>query len=1183
MKTMAPQTPGDSSAEIAALVEVLHKTGQRLEQLTGGEVDSVTSHAGRTFLLQHAQDQLRVVEATKQAAILNALPANIALLDTQGLIVAVNEAWRRFDDANAAHSPGHEVGTNYVTICDRARGQHSAEARQAGAGIRSVLTGETRRFVLEYPSHSATQQHWFMMTVTPLSEGRPNGVVVMHADISERKRTEAEKTKFLDVLEASLNEIYVFDAHNLHFDYVNEGARRNLGYTTDEMRQQTPLNLKPEFTEDRFNKLVEPLRRHEKPKIVFKTVHRRADGSHYPVEVHLQLVERAGKGVFLAVINDITERKQAERALLTSMEEFRTLAESMPQIVWITRADGWTVYLNHQWMEYTGRTREESLGHGWLESFHPDEQRQAWDAWQQAQAAIGVYSIETRMRRADGAYRWWLIRGVPLQDSNGNILKWFGTCTDIHDLKMAELEITRANQELRESERRFSDMLQNVELLSLMLDREARITYCNDYLLRLSGWAREEVIGRSWFELFIPPANTDLKDIFSTLLANSPEAWHYENEILTRAGERRLIRWNNSVLLSGAGEVIGTASIGEDITAQKQADIKIKRLNRVYAMLSGINALTVRARDRDELFREACRIAVEAGAFKMAWIGTIDPKTLDGKVVAWCGGEESYIDKVRFTARAGTPDSERPACRATRQLQPVICNDIATESSMVQRKELVRRGHKSSGYFPLTVAGRTEAVIALFAGEADIFDDDETRLLRDLAGDISFALDHLEKQERLNYLAYYDVLTGLANRALFHERLEQGVVNADKQGRKLALVLLDIERFKTINDTLGQQGGDALLKAVAARMSEFAVDVGRLGRLDADHFAVMVLELQTGEELARLIEQRVEEVFGPPFRIGDSELRLAAKFGIAMFPEDGADANTLFRNAEAALKNAKTSGERYLFYTQAMNARIAEKLTLENQLRQALENSEFVLHYQPKINLVSGKLTSAEALIRWNDPRTGLVPPGRFIPILEETGLINEVGRWALRQAVADYLRWRAAGLAAVRIAVNVSPLQLRHRGFIAEVEQAIGVDAHAAAGLELEITESLIMEDVKHSIVSLRAIRALGVTIAIDDFGTGFSSLSYLSKLPVDTLKIDRSFVLDMTAGPEGLALVSTIINLAHSLKLKVVAEGVETEEQSRLLRLVNCDEMQGYLFSKAVPSEIFEAKFLARSAEQQ
>jgi EAL domain-containing protein (putative c-di-GMP-specific phosphodiesterase class I)/NO-binding membrane sensor protein with MHYT domain len=256
----------------------------------------------------------------------------------------------------------------------------------------------------------------------------------------------------------------------------------------------------------------------------------------------------------------------------------------------------------------------------------------------------------------------------------------------------------------------------------------------------------------------------------------------------------------------------------------------------------------------------------------------------------------------------------------------------------------------------------------------------------------------------------------------------------------------------------------------------------------------------------------------------------------------------------------------------------------EQQLRRLFEERENLvrnLHDNIVQSIfISGKITGAEALIRWNDPRTGLVPPSQFISVIEETGLIYEVGRWALRKAVEDYLRWRDAGLPAVRIAVNVSQLQLRTRGFIDEIKEAISIDARAAAGLELEITESVVMENVTHSIAILQSIRALGVSIAIDDFGTGFSSLSYLSKLPADTLKIDRSFVVDMTTAPEGLALVSTIINLAHSLKLKVVAEGVETEEQSRLLRLLSCDEMQGYLFSKPVPCEIFESRFLAPSS---
>ena len=285
----------------------------------------------------------------------------------------------------------------------------------------------------------------------------------------------------------------------------------------------------------------------------------------------------------------------------------------------------------------------------------------------------------------------------------------------------------------------------------------------------------------------------------------------------------------------------------------------------------------------------------------------------------------------------------------------------------------------------------------------------------------------------------------------------------------------------------------------------------------------------------------------------------------------------MFKNAEAALRKAKLAGDPYLFYAQKMTDTVVVRLSLETLLREAVHEEQFVLHYQPKVNLASGKLTGAEALIRWNDPRSGLVLPGKFIPILEETGMIHEVGRWALHKAIEDYLRWRAQGLPAVRIAVNVSALQLRSRAFIDEVRQAIAVDAHGPCGLELEITESLIMEDVRHSRQSLRDIRAMGVTIAIDDFGTGFSSLNYLAKLPVDTLKIDRSFVDEMTTGEQGLVLVSTIINLAHSLKLNVVAEGVETEEQSRLLKTMSCDEMQGYLFGKPVPSDIFEARYLS------
>jgi diguanylate cyclase (GGDEF)-like protein/PAS domain S-box-containing protein len=984
----------------------------------------------------------------------------------------------------------------------------------------------------------------------------------------------------------------------------------------------------------------------------------------------------------------------------------------------------------------------------------------------------------------------------------------------------------------------FSDLFGDAKTICVTLDTGARVTYCNDYLLHLTGWERSDVIGQDWFELFLPPKVDDLRKLFASILIEEPLARHHENEILTRSGECRLIRWKNSLLRSTAGDVIGTASIGEDITEQKrnqesllqheertrlivesaldavvvmdatgciidwnsqaaitfgwaredvignslaetivperyreahqqglrvfletgvgpivntrielsamhrdghefpieltvspirhgggwifssfirdlterkqaeqalvqlrrrselilesvgegihgidtdgriifensaaakllgytveelcgklahdtmhhsrkdgtplpvehcaihaakhdgvvrtvedevfwrkdgssfpveyttgpirnerneitgavvafrditdrkESENKIRRLNRVYAVLSGINTLIMRVRNREELFKEACRIAVEQGGFRMSLICIADRSAMKIVPVASAGKDEELLTAVKgmLSSSEGAPNTM--VARAMMEKRAIVSNDSQSDPQVLLGGKYAKSGVRSVAVLPLIVSKEPVGVLALYASEIEFFREEEIKLLTDLTSNISFALDHIEKEEKLNYLAYYDVLTGLANRSLFLERVAQYARGAANSKHNLALILFDLERFKNINDSLGVPAGDALLRQVAEWLTRVVGDANLLARLGSDHFAVVLPELTQGQDVRQLVEAAMDNLLDHPFRLDDAVFRIAAKAGIALFPDHGPNAQTLFKNAEAALKSAKATGERYLFYTQKMSASVAGKLTLENKLRRALDNEEFVLYYQPKVNLRSGKLAGAEALLRWNDPETGLVAPGRFIPVLEETGLIYDVGRWAMRKAIEDYLRWRDAGPATVRIAVNVSPLQLRNRSYLAEIEQAIGVDAQAAAGLELEITEGVIMGDVKHSISILQAIRKMGITVAIDDFGTGFSSLSYLAKLPVDTVKVDRSFVVDMTTGPSGLSLMSTIISLAHSLNLKVVAEGVETDEQSRLLRLLGCDEMQGFVFSKPVPSEIFESRYLA------
>jgi diguanylate cyclase (GGDEF)-like protein/PAS domain S-box-containing protein len=891
-------------------------------------------------------------------------------------------------------------------------------------------------------------------------------------------------------------------------------------------------------------------------------------GARIAVEFVSNTYDCEGVTVIQCNIRDITERKKAD-------QKFKDLLDATPDAMVIVNHDGEVAMVNLQALNLFGWRREEMLGKS-IEMLMPARFRakhlgERGGFFAQPRTRPMAAGLDLVGLRKDGTEFPAEISLSPLETTEGRVA--IATIRDITERKQAA-------QELRESERRFSDMLKNVELIAAMLDQDGRITYCNEYLLCLTGWQHEEVIGQDWFDLFIAAESRDPKSVFGEVLANLPEAWHHENEILTRSGERRLIRWNNTVLRSRTGDVIGTASIGEDITEQKRAETRIRRLNRVYSVLSGINALIVRARDRDELFSEACRIAVESGGFRMSLLCIVDQREMKIVPVASAGKDEALLVAVKGILSSPENAPKTMVARAIREKRAVVANDSQRDPQVLFGKLYADAEVGSMAVLPLIVGDVATGVLALYAGEAGFFDEEEMRLLTELAGDIAFALDHIEKAEKLDYLAYYDPLTGLANRSLFLERVAQHLRNAVAGGDKLAVALIDLERFKNINDSLGRPAGDALLRQVAEWLKHITGDTSLLARVGADLFAGLLPQVEQGGDVARLLEKSMDAFLDHPFHLNDSVFRIAAKVGVALFPDDGADADTLFRNAEAALKKAKASGERYLFYTQTMTETVSARLTLENELRRALDNHEFVLHYQPKVNLASGKLVGAEALIRWNDPRTGLVPPGRFIPILEETGLIYDVGQWALRQAVADYLRWRAAGLPAVRIAVNVSPLQLRQRGFIAEVEQAIGIDAQAAAGLELEITESVIMQDVKHNIASLQAIRAMGVSIAIDDFGTGFSSLSYLAKLPVDTLKIDRSFVIDINAGPQGLALVSTIIKLAHSLKLKVVAEGVETEEQRRLLHLLDCDEMQGFLFSKPLPGEIFEAKYLALAA---
>jgi PAS domain S-box-containing protein/diguanylate cyclase (GGDEF)-like protein len=605
-----------------------------------------------------------------------------------------------------------------------------------------------------------------------------------------------------------------------------------------------------------------------------------------------------------------------------------------------------------------------------------------------------------------------------------------------------------------------------------------------------------------------------------------------------------------------------------EATQRLRAEAKVTHLNRVYAVLSGINATVIRVHTKEELFKEACRVAVENGQFRMAWLGTVDREAMLIRPIAWQGADADYIRKMPLGLDDTGSEIRGLAGRAVRERKAVVVDDMTQDPRILLKTEASERGFHSLVMLPLIVADEVVSVLALYASEIGFFDEEEMKLLRELAGDIAFALDHIEKQEKLDYLAYYDQLTGLASRALFLERASQSIGAAAAQADgKLALAILDVERLRAINESLGRQAGDVLIKLVAERLKTVA-GPGGVSRVSADHFALVLGTVKGRSEAGRLVTEALQRSFSAPFLVGDTELRMSARVGVALYPSDGTEAEVLLRNAEAALRKGKDGGEQITFHAPEMTARVAENLALENKLRRALEKQEFVLHYQPKVDLETRRVVGVEGLIRWNNPERGLVPPGQFIPLLEETGMILRVGAWALERAVLDHGHWLRQGVPAPRIAVNVSAIQLRQRDFVDVVKEAIARGANPTA-IDIEITESLLMEDVAENIRKLKALRDLGIKLSIDDFGTGYSSLGYLAKLPVHTLKIDRSFIVTMLSDPDTMTLVSTIISLAHSLRLNVVAEGVEQEDQAKLLRLLRCDQIQGYLISRPLPME--------------
>jgi diguanylate cyclase (GGDEF)-like protein len=427
-----------------------------------------------------------------------------------------------------------------------------------------------------------------------------------------------------------------------------------------------------------------------------------------------------------------------------------------------------------------------------------------------------------------------------------------------------------------------------------------------------------------------------------------------------------------------------------------------------------------------------------------------------------------------------------------------------------------------------------------------------------------------QAEKRIRHLAYNDLLTGLPNRAHFFEQLGRRIEHARGAGESVAVLFLDLDRFKNVNDTLGHDVGDRLLVAAAQRIRRSVRNADCVARLGGDEFTVVLADV-AGPNAAVAAAQNIGRALGTPFEIDGHDIFVNASVGISLYPHDGTDVGTLLKHADTAMYRAKKTNSGFQFFEASMEHSISEHVRLESDLRRALERNELEVFYQPQARVDNGRIVGMEALVRWNHPLRGMVPPADFIPLAEETGLINSLGEWVLRTACAQVQAWMQAGLPPMRVAVNLSVRQLLQKDFAATVEQALKDTGVPPRLLELEITESTLMEHAQHTLEALHRLRGLGVRLSIDDFGTGYSSLSYLKRFPVDIIKIDRSFVRDVSTDADDASIVTGIIALAHSLRLQVVAEGVETEAQLRFLKERSCDLLQGYYLSKPVSAKEF------------
>jgi diguanylate cyclase (GGDEF)-like protein/PAS domain S-box-containing protein len=822
--------------------------------------------------------------------------------------------------------------------------------------------------------------------------------------------------------------------------------------------------------------------------------------------------------------SSVLRRARAEARLRDQNNFIQELIEIVPNPVYFKDRDGRYLGFNRAWERFFGRARKDWIGKGVFDLLPRELAERHHREDQALYRSGGTQNYEVVLQAGDESARNVIYhKGVFTKD--GAAAGIIGVISDITERKRAEAEVWHAEELLKLA-------VEGSNLILWDSDPVHKTVYLNEHWWRMVGEAPrlESVSSAEWMSYMHPEDADEARALYAEVFKGLREDYRIDLRIRTSGGDWKWLSAHGRVTeRDAAGNAVRLSGTAIDITARKTAEEAL--------------------RANEEKFR----LITENVSDLIAMVDT------NGKRVY---NSPSY--RALFGEDAPSPGSD-----SFEQIHP---DDRGQVMKVFHDTVALGTGQRAQFRFRM----RDGAVRYI---------ESQGNVIRDQAGEVHRIVvvsrdvtERLVAEERLRHIAHHDLVTNLPNRALLKDRLDQALRHARGYRKQVALLFIDLDNFKHVNDSLGHAAGDQLLRELANRFTRCLRPQDTVARQGGDEFIVLIPDLEQREHAA-IIAQKILKALAAKVAIDGQELEVTASIGVSTYPDDGDDAELLLKHADIAMYYAKEKGKNGCeFFSAEMDDVLRQRVSMERNLRQALKNNELVLHYQPQIDLASGAIAGVEALVRWQHPELGLIGPQHFIPHAEENGLIANIGDWVLREACRQAKRWQELGYAALRIAVNVSGRQFAQPDFFERVARTLSAAGLDPACLELELTESVVMQNVDHNIATLDKLNQMGVHIAIDDFGTGYSSLSYLKRFPIQKLKIDRSFVRDITTDRNDAAIVNTIVAMAKTLGIAVTAEGVESEEQLAFLRGQDCDFAQGYYFDKPMPAEGIERAYLIR-----